>query len=147
MYYNVDMAEDTRPFSVRMGASVLERLERRGVRSATNKSRLAERYIDEGLRLDDHPGIAFRDGPTGRRAGLVAGPDVWEVVQVVLANGSGQRGVGAAAEWGRLSEREVRFAMRYYSEFPDEVDERIRRNLDEAEAAEAAWLREQAALR
>jgi hypothetical protein len=23
--------------------------------------------------------ITFRDGPTGRRAGLIAGPDVWEV--------------------------------------------------------------------
>lgn len=141
------MAEGTRPFSVRVDASLIERLERRGVRSATNKSRLAERYIDEGLRLDDHPGIAFRDGPTGRRAGLAGGPDVWEVVQVVRANRSGQRGVRAAAEWGRLSERELRIAMHYYSEFPKEVDERIRRNLDEAEAAEAAWLREQAALR
>ena len=23
--------------------------------------------------------ITFRDGPTGRRAGLIGGPDVWEV--------------------------------------------------------------------
>jgi hypothetical protein len=34
------------------------------------KSRTAERLIDEGLRMEDHPGIVFRDGPAGRRAAL-----------------------------------------------------------------------------
>ena len=38
------------------------------------------RYAEEGARRDEHPLITFRDGPTGRRAGLVGGPDVWEVV-------------------------------------------------------------------
>ena len=37
------------------------------------------RYAEEGARRDEHPLITFRDGPTGRRAGLVGGPDVWEV--------------------------------------------------------------------
>ena len=27
----------------------------------------------------EDPLITFRDGPTGRRAGLLGGPDVWEV--------------------------------------------------------------------
>lgn len=31
----------------------------------------------------EHPGIVFRPGPTGRRAGLAGGPDVWEVVRAV----------------------------------------------------------------
>ena len=55
-----------RQFSARLDARVLDRLERRGARSGLNKSRLAERYIDEGIRIEDHPGIIFRDGPTGR---------------------------------------------------------------------------------
>jgi hypothetical protein len=42
-------------------------------------SRLAERYVDEGRRMDEYPGIAFRGGPTGRRAALAGGPDIWEV--------------------------------------------------------------------
>lgn len=37
---------------------------------------LALRLLEEGLRMLDHPGIVFRDGPAGRRAGLIAGPDV-----------------------------------------------------------------------
>src|ERR1039457_4808289 len=46
-------------------------------------SAAANLLVDEGLRLTEHPGIAFRDGPTGRRAALAAGPDVWEVVRAV----------------------------------------------------------------
>ena len=40
-------------------------------------SSIGERQIDEGLRMEAHPGIVFRNGPSGRRAGLAAGPDVW----------------------------------------------------------------------
>lgn len=36
--------------------------------------------IDESLRVGTHLGIVFRDGPMGRRAGVAAGPDVWEIV-------------------------------------------------------------------
>ena len=50
---------------------MLERLERHSQEARTNKSRLAERYVDEGTRMDEHPGIVFRDGPSGRRAALV----------------------------------------------------------------------------
>jgi hypothetical protein len=49
--------------------------------------------------MDDHPGIVFRDGPTGRRAGLAAGPDVWEVVSALRSTGlEGNDGMQAAAE-------------------------------------------------
>jgi hypothetical protein len=41
---------------------------------------LAEEMIDEGLRLRKHPLVTFRDGPSGRRAALVGGPDIWELV-------------------------------------------------------------------
>jgi hypothetical protein len=46
-------------------------------------SSAANRLVDEALRMSEHPGIVFRPGPTGRRAGLVGGPDVWEVVRAV----------------------------------------------------------------
>jgi hypothetical protein len=45
----------------------------------------AVRYVDEGLRMDEHPGILFREGPAGRRATVVGGPDVWEIVRDVKA--------------------------------------------------------------
>jgi len=46
-------------------------------------SAAANMLVDEGLRMMEHPGVIFRTGPTGRRAGLAAGPDVWEVVRAV----------------------------------------------------------------
>ena len=97
--------------------------------------------------MEDHPGIVFRDGPTGRRAGLAAGPDIWEVIATVRANGlDGENALAAASEWANLSPSQVRAAVRYYAEYSQEVDERIARNVEEADAAEAQWRREQHAL-
>ena len=42
---------------------------------------LAQRLIDEGLRIADHPGVIIKEGPSGRRAALAYGPDVWEVIK------------------------------------------------------------------
>ncbi len=122
-------------------------MERRGKRAGLNKSRLAERYIDEGMRMEDHPGIVFRDGPAGRRAGLSSGPDVWEVIATVRASGlDGDDALASTAEWGNLTQTQVRSAIRYYAEYQDEIDERIARNVEEADAAEELWRREQNAL-
>lgn len=141
------MAARAKTFSARWDAEVLERLGRRSELAGTNKSRLAERYVDEGTRMDEHPGIVFRGGPTGRRASLPAGPDVWEVVATLKSGeAKGERAIAAAAELLSLTELQVRMAVRYYSAYPEEIDERIRRNVEEADAGEAAWRREQAAL-
>jgi hypothetical protein len=137
----------SRQFSARLDPSVVDRLERRGARAGVSKSRLAERYLDEGMRMEDHPGIVFRDGPTGRRAGLAGGPDVWEVIAAIRASElDGDAALQAAAEWGNLTVAQVRAAVRYYAEYRAEVDERVRRNFEEADAAEAQWRREQTAL-
>ena len=141
------MSYRARPFSARWDADVLERLERRSEQAGTSRSRLAERYVDEGTRMDEHPGIVFRGGPTGRRAALSGGPDVWEAMQTLKSGKSrGEAAVGATAKLLDLTEAQVRAAVRYYAAYPDEIDERIRRNVEDADAAEAAWKREQAAL-
>lgn len=108
---------------------------------------MAERYVEEGLRADEHPGIVFRGGPAGRRAALAAGPDIWEVVATMKGiDAKGEAALAAVAEALDLTITQARAALRYYSAFPEEIDERIRRNVEEADAAEAAWRREQAAL-
>jgi hypothetical protein len=52
---------------IRIGEETLRVLRERSRRGGEPLARLAERYIEEGLRTDRHPGIMFRDGPAGRR--------------------------------------------------------------------------------
>src|SRR5881227_2909536 len=46
-------------------------------------SSAANRLVDEAMRMAEHPGVIFRSGPTGRRAALAGGPDVWEVMRAI----------------------------------------------------------------
>jgi hypothetical protein len=48
------------------------------------KTSIAEEYMEEAIRIADHPGIMFRDGPAGRRAALAGHRlDVWQVIETV----------------------------------------------------------------
>jgi hypothetical protein len=136
-----------KPFSIRMSERTLARLDAGSRRRGEPKARTAERLIDEGLRMEDHPGIVFRDGPAGRRAALAGGPDVWEVIETLKGTElAGEEAIEAAAEWGNLPAAQVRLAVRYYGDFCEEIDERIRFNRDEAERQRAAWERAREAL-
>lgn len=89
--------------------------------------------------MEAHPGIAFRDGPSGRRAGLAAGPDVWEVVGLLRGlSGSVEERVTAAAAQLGLTEAQVRTTSRYYADFTDEIDTEIAHNDDIADRELAA---------
>src|ERR1700680_500519 len=63
-------------------------------RPGLSLSAAANLLVDEGLRMTEHPGVVFRDGPTGRRAGLAAGPDVWEVMRAVKSARGAEPGLG-----------------------------------------------------
>src|SRR4051812_11769210 len=76
------MESRTPPVSTRYAPDTLQRLDDRARVEGSSRSALIQRYVAEGLEMDEHPGIVFREGPAGRRAGLVSGPDVWEVVAV-----------------------------------------------------------------
>lgn len=85
----------------------------------------------------------FREGPSGRRAVVAGGPDVWEVVSAV--RGAPERGdalIPALAERLGIGEEKIRLAVRYYAEYPGEIDDWIAANDAEAERLEAALARE-----
>ena len=94
---------------------------------------LAQRYIDEGLRSDEHPSIRFVDGPSGRRPTLVGtGLDVWEAIAVVRDNGGD---VAEAAAYLELPEALLRDAVAYYAVYTVEIDRWIELNQLEADEA------------
>ncbi len=118
------------PISIRFPDHLAARLRRRSARSGEPTSGLVARLVDEGMRMEDHPGIVFRDGPAGRRAGLAGGPDVWEVIVVLRDFGASgpQAAVAKTAQWLSLTGAQVRTAEGYYSAYPDEMDARIAEN-------------------
>ena len=131
----------TQTFTLRMKPGTRQALERQAEKTRVPKTALAERYVEEGLRMDAHPGIVFRDGPAGRRPGLASGPDVWEVIMVFLAEG---RSVEGTAENLELPVRLVNAAVGYYADYREEIEDRIESNRRAAEEGEAAWRRRQA---
>src|ERR1051326_7111403 len=58
------------PLSVRLNDATIARLGRHAQRAHLAPRTLAQRYVEEGLRMDEHPLIRFADGPAGRRARL-----------------------------------------------------------------------------
>jgi hypothetical protein len=143
--YSDDM---TAPLSVRFDRDVLERLrERAAAVPGATPSGLAQRLVDEGLRMADHPGIVFRDGPAGRRPALVVGPDVWElVVFLEEIDERGEPAVAAAAETFAVPTSAVAAGIGYYTAFTAEVDAWIRDARATSERAEQEWERRQALL-
>jgi hypothetical protein len=111
-------------------------------------SSAANRLVDESLRVTEHPGIVFRSGPTGRRAGLTSGPDVWEVIRAVMSARRAEPSLAETELLTMVSEntgvpaRLTRTAIRYWSSYPDEIDAEIDAADTAEAAAEDAWHRE-----
>lgn len=118
----------------------LVRLEHRAKLTRVPKTALADRYVEEGLAMDAYPGIVFRDGPSGRRPAVLGGPDVWEVLEVFLAE---DRDAKATAESLGLRPGLVDAAIAYYADNQDAVDEWIEANRTMMEEAVAASTRQQ----
>lgn len=87
---------------------------------------LVSTLLDEGLKTRRFPGIIYREGATGRRAALVGGPDVWEVIRD-LAEADGEQGarLTAVAVATGLDPRRVQMAVDFYVAHPDAIDPRI----------------------
>ena len=131
----------TTPLSIRFDPGLLARLRRRvTATTGSTTSALAQRLIDEGLRMADHPGVVFKDGPSGRRAALGYGPDIWEIIKFLREiDERGPAALEAAAEVLALDVSRIATAVSYYADYPGEIDAEIG-DADEASArAEDAW--------
>jgi uncharacterized protein (DUF433 family) len=135
----------SQPLSLRLPAATVERLGARANRRRVPPRTLAQRYVEEGLRMDDHPLVRFFDGAAGRRVRLLGtGMDVWEVIAVVR-DSAGE--VRAAADYLEISLGLVQAAVAYYGAYTEEIDASIELNDRESQEAHAAWLAGQAALK
>jgi addiction module HigA family antidote len=146
--YNVVMSKRAAT-PVRFDPSVADRLSSFvAANPGMSLSSAANRLVDEALRMAEHPGVIFRSGPTGRRAALAGGPDVWEVIRAVKSAHAAEPGlngddlISLVSDNTGIALRLVSTAVRYWAAYPSEVDAEIAA-ADAAEAAaEQAWLRE-----
>jgi len=130
--------------SLRPSAATLARLRERARFSGQKHTVLAERYVAEGLLMDEHPGVHFVDGPMGRRPAVMGtGLDVWEIIAVAREN---QGSVEETAAYLEIDPRLVETATRYYGSNRAEVDDWIARVRDLNAGEEAKWRAAQDAL-
>src|SRR5580698_5427557 len=143
------MVANAGPSSVRFEPRVFERLSAfvAGHRDLTLSS-ATSRLVDEALRIREHPLITFKDGPAGRRARLVGGPDVWEVIGAVRSVRTAEPGqtgdavLGLVAETSGVPVAMVRAAVAYWGDHPEEVDAFLERARAETVQARIRWERE-----
>ena len=113
-----------RPTSFRLSEELLERIEAESRSVGASITQLVSSLLDEGLKTAPLPRRRLpRRPPGGRRAALVGGPDVWEVVRdLAAAPGRGMDRVeNVVAETG-LAAASVLLAADFYAAFPTEVD-------------------------
>ena len=137
------------PSSVRFEQGVLDRLNAFvKAHRELSLSSASNRLVDEALRMHEHPLIAFKDGP-GRRARLVGGPDVWEVIGAVRSvreaepELAGDEILAVVADTSGTPLPFLRAALAYWGDFPEEVDAFLDRARAEAAQARASWERQQ----
>jgi hypothetical protein len=120
--------------SFRISDTARTRLAARAAREGTTATALLDQLIIEGIGQLDYPGIIFRGPAHDRRAGLAAGPDVWEIVaRLQELEGSEEQRISLLAAESDLHPRLIRIALDYAAEHADEVRERIGRNREMAE--------------
>jgi hypothetical protein len=122
--------------SVRLDDRLAERLRLRARAAGESLSDRLRRYAEEGARRDEHPMITFRDGPTGRRAGLIGGPDVWEVAMWIDDLDAVADPAAELASDGILTRTHIDAALAYRASYPEEIQARIDLHRSETQAAQ-----------
>ncbi|MGH3786165.1 MAG: hypothetical protein ACRDRG_06340 [Pseudonocardiaceae bacterium] len=135
----------TSPLSIRFDRDVLDRLRRRAARTpGATPSGLAQLLVDEGLRMAEHPGVVFKDGPGGRRPALNVGPDIWELIKFLREiDERGEPAIAAASEVFVIPDTAVRVGLDYYTSYSGEIDAWIADADATSERAEQAWRQQQ----
>ncbi|MFO7960664.1 MAG: CopG family transcriptional regulator [Nitriliruptoraceae bacterium] len=123
--------------SLRLPEDLRDRLTVAAEQQGTTLTALVERYAREGLATDAHSGIMFKSGPSGRRAALAGGPDVWEIVDALRTTTGPERDrVATVADQLGIHPRQVTIALGYAADHPDEIEDRIAANLRALSQAE-----------
>jgi len=120
--------------SLRIRRETLRAIEQLGSETGLDFSATANQLLDEAVRMRRCPGIVFTNGPSGRRATVAGtGVDVWEIIATYGHLGRSESRLRKAYDW--LAEPQLRAALAYYAQYPDEIDARLERDASLSPAA------------
>jgi uncharacterized protein (DUF433 family) len=121
--------------SLRIRRETLRAIEQLGSEEGLDFSATANQLLEEAVRMRRCPGIVFTQGPSGRRATVAGtGLDVWEIIATYHRLGHSESRLHKA--YDRLTEPQLRAALAYYAQYPEEVDARLQREA----SLSPAWL-------
>lgn len=129
------------PLAFRVRPETADALKERARELGETQTELVERYIEEGIRLDRHPFIYFRDGAGGREPAMVgSGLRVWQVIDTLRQNDNSVEEVAALLE---IPGWRIEACVAYYADYQQEIDDAIDDAYALAEREEARWRRQQ----
>ena len=115
--------------SIRLDDELRRQLAVLAAQEGTTVTELIERFVREGLACTAHPGVVFKPGPSGRRAALAGGPDVWEIAAALRhTKGSETKRIARLAEQFGVHERQIVIALNYAADHRDETASRVDAN-------------------
>ena len=113
--------------SLRLPVEAVKDIENLAKSTGKDFSALARDLLLEAIKMRKCPGIAFADGPIGRRARVAgSGIDVWEVIATFKGLKEDYEKLKKAYHW--LNEQQIRSALSYYALYPEEIDKIITQN-------------------
>ncbi len=113
------------PLTVRLSPATERFVEAEARRTRRSRSAIVESFTEETARSRRFPGVAFRGDDARRRAWVIGtGLDVWEIAQMADDFGS----LDHLLHKTHLSEPQVRTALRYREQFPEEIAAAIDEN-------------------
>ena len=139
------MALATRQRSFRLTDWTLHMLDERAAEHGESSNALAQRLLDESLRLERHPLLRFRQGGSGIRRPALAGTrlDVWQVIETLRSHDGD---IDSTADYFAITPPQVRACVSYYADYRAEVDAYAAAETETAKREQERWEREQRAL-
>jgi uncharacterized protein (DUF433 family) len=108
--------------TITVSEQIYAALQRQATRSRKPMNTLVESWLKQHLDLERYPELEWRQGPGDWRVGIKG--TVIDVYTVVGYSRAGYSPQEIARELlPRLSLEQVRAALRYYAEYPDEIDQ------------------------
>ena len=116
----------TSPVSLRLPSKIAKKVQTIATLEQRSVAETVRVLTEEAIKAREFPDIVITGGPTGRRATFCDGMDVWEVLEPFIVAGKDWSALRESHP--DLDEAKLRSAIRYYKNYPGEIDARIALN-------------------